>query len=211
MLVKKRLLVAAVMLSLATLACAFNTGGPKYPQSSIPVSVEASQSLQQAVTDAVAQGMLSGEFTLTVTEAQLTSYLALNLNQENLAEPAEPVEPGDAAEQVNPLEQGASIVSNPQVYLQDGKMQMYGTLQSGLVSATGRMVLSVIPDVDGNMVVELTEMDFGPLPLPEGFKSIFSTTLSDVINGAFGPITAGFRIENITIADGTMTLTGRTR
>jgi hypothetical protein len=199
------------MLSLATLACAFNTGGPSYPQSSVPISAEASQSLLQAVTDAVAQGALSGKFSLSVTETQLTSYLALNLNQGTMAQAGEPVEPGDSTELVSPLEQEASIVSNPQVYLQDGQIQFYGTFQSGFVSATGRVVLSVTPDADGNMTVELTEMDFGPVPLPDGFKSVLSSALSDVIRGVFGPITTDFRIENITITNGKMTLTGQTR
>jgi hypothetical protein len=205
MIAKKQLLITVVMLSLLT-ACTFNAGGPKYPQTSIPVSPEAAQSLQQAVTDAAAQGALSGKFLLTITETQLTSYLALNL-----AGPAEPIAPGETGEQPNPQEQIASVVSNPQVYLQDGQVQIYGTLQYGFVSATGRVVLSVTPDPQGNLTIELTEMDFGSLPLQDGLKSAVSSALTDSINGAFGPINTKFRIESISIADGEMILTGRTR
>jgi hypothetical protein len=210
MIIKKQLLITIVMLSLVT-ACTFNAGGPKYPQASIPISPEAVQSLQQAMTDATAQGALSGEFSLTITETQLTSTLALNLTQQNLAGPAEPAAPGEVVEQPNPQEQIASVVSNPQVHLQDGQIQIYGTLQYGFVSATGRVVLTVAPDTQGNMMIELTEMDFGSLPLPDGLKSTVSSALTDSINGAFGPITTRFRIESITIADGSMILTGRTR
>ncbi len=212
MFVKKYLLIMVVMLfSLALQACAFNAGGPKYPPYSIPISAEAAQSLQQAMADAVAQGALSGEFSLTISETHLTSVLALNLSQQNLAGAVEPVAPGEVAEQANPQEQITSIVSNPQVYLQDGQIQVYGTLQYGLLSSTGRVVLSVAPDAQGNMVFELTEMDFGSLLLPDGLKSTISAALSSAINGAFGSITTGFRLESITIADGTMILTGRTR
>jgi len=205
MIARKRLLISVMMLSLLT-ACAFNAGGPKYPQTPIPVSPEAVQSLQQAVTDATAQGALSGKFLLTITETQLTSYLALNL-----AGPAEPAAPGETAEQPNPQEQIASVVSNPQVYLQNGQIQIYGTLQYGFVSATGRVILSVTPDTQGNLTIELTEMDFGSLPLPDALKSTVSSALTDSINGAFGPINTRFRVESIAIADGAMILTGRTR
>jgi hypothetical protein len=205
MIVKKLLLITVMMLSLLT-ACAFNAGGPKYPQTSIPISPEAAQSLQQAVTAAAAQGALSGEFSLTITETQLTSYLALNM-----AVPAELAAPGETVEQPNPQEQIASVVSNPQVFLQDGQIQTYGTLQYGFLSATGRVVLSVTPDTQGNLTIELTEMDFGSLPLPDALKSTVSSALTDSINGAFGPISTQFRIESISIADGAMILTGRTR
>jgi hypothetical protein len=205
MIAKKLLLITLLMLSMLT-ACAFNAGGPKYPQTSIPISSEAAQGLQQAVTEAAAQGTLSGEFSLAVTETQLTSYLALNL-----VGTAEPAAPGETVEQPNPQEQIASVVSNPQVYFQNGQIQIYGTLQYGLVSATGRVVLSVTPDTQGNLTFELTEMDFGSLPLPDALKSTVSSVLTDSINGAFGPITTRFRIESISVADGSMILTGRTR
>ncbi len=212
MFVKKHLLIMVVMLfSLALQACTFNAGGPKYPQYSIPISAEAAQNLQQVVADAVTQGALSGEFSLMMTETHLTSTLALNLSQQNLVEAVEPLALGEAIEQANPQEQITSIVSNPQVYLQDGQIQVYGTLQYGLFATTGRVILSVAPDAQGNLVFELTEMDFGSLLLPDGLKSSISTALSSAISGAFGPITTGFRIESITIADGTMTLKGRTR
>jgi hypothetical protein len=205
MIVKKQLLIPIVILTLLT-ACTFNAGGPKYPQASILVSPESAQSLQQAVTEAAAQGALAGEFSLTITETQLTSYLVFNL-----AGSTEPAAAGEVAEQPNPQEQMVSVVSKPQVYLQDGQIQLYGTLQSGFVFATGRMVLNAAPDTQGNLKIELTEMDFGSLPLPDGLKSTVSSALTDSINGAFGPITTRFRIESLTIADGAMILTGRTR
>ena len=85
MIIKKRLLITVVMLSLALQACTFNAGGPKYPQSSISISPQAAQSFQQAMADAVAQGALTGDFSLTITEAHLTSTLALMLAQQNFS------------------------------------------------------------------------------------------------------------------------------
>jgi hypothetical protein len=205
MIVRKLLLITILMLPLLT-ACTFNAGGPKYPQTSVPVSPEAAQSLQQAVTEAAAQGALSGEFSLKITETQLTSYLALNM-----AGAAEPGAPGETIEQPSPQEQMASVVSNPQVYLQDGQIQIYGSFQYGFLSATGRVVLSVTPDPQGNLVIELTEMDFGSLPLPDALKSTVSSALTDSINGAFGPISTRFRIESISIVGGSMILAGRAR
>ena len=211
MIIKRCLLITIVILSLALQACTVNAGGPKYPQYSIPVSPQAAQSFQQAMADAVAQGALTGEFSLTITEAHLTSTLALMLAQQNFSVALEPVAPAEAGEQEAQAEQSSSLVSNPQVYLQDGQIQIYGTLQFGLLSNTGRVILSVVPDAQGYMMIELTELDFGSLLLPDGLKSTISSALSNAINGVFGPITTKFRITNITIADGTMSLTGQTR
>jgi hypothetical protein len=163
------------------------------------------------MAEAVAQGALSGNFSLQLTEEQLTSTLAINLSQQNLVQPNEPIAPGEMAEPSVPQEQTNPLVSNPQVFLRDGQMQVYGTLQYGLLSTTGRVILTVVPDAQGNLVLDLVAADFGSMPIPESLKTTISSALSLPLNSAFGPITSGFRVETITIADGLMTLKGKNR
>ena len=104
--VRKRIFLFPIVLVLATLACTMFVGGPEYPEGAIPVSAEAVESLRAQLEAAVQAGAESGMITLQITEEQITSYIAFKL-----------------ASQANPA------LRDPQVYLRDGQMQIYGKTQ----------------------------------------------------------------------------------
>ncbi len=173
---------------LAGLACQVNVGGPEVPATSVPVSTEAAVSLETAWEQAFAQAKDTGTVTITITEAQLTSFLAYQL-----------------AEQEDPL------FSEPQVFLQDGQIQIFGKATSGNVTATVRVVMTVSVDETGVPKFELSSADFGPVPVPEGLLSGLSSTLDEAFTGKVGPVATGLRIESIIIGNGTMAITGRVK
>jgi len=179
---------AALALMLATLACIINIGGPAYPTPAIPVSTEAVDSLNQAIQTAVAAGVDSGMVTLVITETQLTSYLAFKLQTQN-----------------------SLFISNPQAYLRDGQIQIYGTVTQGYFQVTANFILTAGVDEQGQMKIELTSADFGPLPVPDGLKEAATAIINEAYTGSLGPIATGFRLESITIADGAMVIVGRTK
>jgi hypothetical protein len=181
-------LIGSLTLILGILACVINVGGPSYPEQHIPVSSEAAGELQSAIQTAAAAGDTSGKRTLIITEPQLTSYLAARL--ETQAQP---------------------LFINPQVYLQDGQIQIYGTAQQGYLQAYIKIVVTAGIDELGQPEIELTSADFGPLPVPAGLKDVITTAIQEAYTGAIGPSATGFRLENITVANGTMTIAGRTR
>ncbi|MBM3152315.1 MAG: hypothetical protein FJZ96_08980 [Chloroflexi bacterium] len=183
---KKRIFLLILSLSLATLACTIFIGGPDYPDQTIPVSTEAVEQMQQSIKEAMAAGAVSGQVTLVINEAQLTSYLAFKLET-----------------------QPDPFITKPQIYLRDGQIQVYGTASSGYFSATVRLVLTATADEGGELLIEMTEADFGPLPAPEGLKEAVTTLVSEAYTGAVGPVATGLRIESIVIADGLMTVVGR--
>lgn len=182
------LLVGAFALVLVILACTINIGGPDYPTPSIPISTEAVGGLQLSLETAVAAGAVSGQITLTFTEPQLTSYLYNRLQA-----------------------QSQPLITNPQVYLRDGQVQVYGTASKSYFEATARIILSAGVDEQGQLKIVLTSADFGPLPVPNGLKEIISTTIQEAYTGALGPVATGFRLQSVTIADGTMTIVGQTK
>jgi hypothetical protein len=188
MIAKKHLPLALFALVLATLACTINVGGPDYPDTPIPVSTEAVEQMKQGIQEALAAGAASGQATLLINEVQLTSYLAFKLQ-----------------------EQPEPFITNPQVYLRDGQIQVYGTAQSGYFLATARIVFTASADADGKLAIELSEADFGPLPVPDGLKEAVTAIVSEAYTGALGPVATGFRIEAIVIADGMMAITGRVK
>jgi hypothetical protein len=185
---KSPLLFGPFILILAILACTMNIGGPASPDQHIPVSTEAAGDLQSAIQTAVAAGEVSAQETLVITEPQLTSYLAARL-----------------------MTQAQPIFSDPQVYLRDGQIQIYGTAQQGYFQANIKIVLTAGVDEQGYPKIELATADFGPLPVPTGFKEALTASIQEAYTGAIGPIFTGFRLVSITVSDGTMTIVGRTK
>ena len=185
---KISLLIGLVVLILAVLACTINIGGPAYPDKRVPVSTEAVGELQSAIQTAMATGVESGQVTLVITESQLTSYLATSLHT-----------------QTQPL------FTDPQVYLQDGQIQIYGMAQQGYLQATIEIIVAAGVDAQGQLKIELTTADFGPLPVPAGLKDAITATLQETYTGAIGPAAVGFRLESIAVANGSMTIVGRTK
>ncbi len=178
-------ITGGVVLLLAILACTMNLGGPAYPTTAIPVSTEAMGELQSSLETAFADGAVSGEVTLIFTEPQLTSYLAYKLQA-----------------------QSQPFITNPQVYLRDGELQVYGTARKGYFEATALIILSAGVNELGQLMIELKSANFGPLPIPNGIKDIITATIKEVYTGALGPVASGFKLNSVSITDGEMTIVG---
>ena len=178
---------------LTSLACTMNVGGPDYSSlPTVPVSTEYAQSIQDEVQRAFQEGAQSGTITLKLTEQQLTSFIAEKL-------------------QTDPRLQrdGKPLIDNPQVYLRDGQMKIYGKTQQGPFTANIGIVMDVGVDENGQPSVDIASADFGPLPAPEGLRDTIAAMIREAYMGALGPVATGLRIESISIADGVMTVSGR--
>jgi len=181
-------LTIALVLLLSILACTINVGGPEYPTPAIPISTEAVGNLENDIQTAVAAGADTGQVTLLVTEPELTSYLYYKLSS-----------------QANPF------ITNPQVYLRENEIRIYGTATQGNFEAFVKIVVAASVDAQGQLQIDLTTVDFGPLPVPGGLNEIVTAIIKEAYTGALGPVATGFRLETINIADGVMTITGRTK
>lgn len=184
-----------VVLILASLACTVNVGGPDYSdRPAIPVSSEAAESLREEIRRAFEAGALSGEVIINITEPQITSVLAQRLQtDQNLQQDEKP------------------LITDPQVYLRDGQMQIFGKTQQGMFTANIGIVVAVGVDENGRPKIEIVSADFGPLPAPAGINNAISAMIQEAYTGAVGPVATGLRIQTISIADGIMTITGRIR
>lgn len=182
------ILLAWLALAASALACSMFIGGPSYPEKRIPVSEDAVQSLQEQIKQAASAGAQGGVVTLNISQEQLTSMLAMRL-----------------AQQQDPF------LTDPQVYLEDGQVKIYGRATQGIFEATVGIVLTASVDANGQPVVQLVSADFGPLPAPEGLNKTITALVQEAFTGTIGPAAIGFRLENITITNGQMTLSGRIR
>lgn len=184
----KRALVLAVLL-LATLSCTIFLGGPAYPTQTVPASTETVPTFQAQVKTAVAQGLKGdGRVTLTITQEQLTSFIAFHLAKEQ-----------------------SPLLREPQVFLHPGTMEIYGKMQQGNVVSNVKLTLAVTVDAQGKPQIEVLAAEFGLLALPAGFREAIAKALTEAYTGAIGPAATGFRLESITISEGLMTLVGRVR
>ena len=192
---KQPLLLFFVTLVLTSLACTVFVGGPDYSdRTPIPVSSDAAESLKEEIKRAFEAGATTGEVTFNITETQITSVLALRLQtDQNLQQDSKP------------------LITDPQVYLRDGQMLIYGKTQQGMFTANIGIIVSVGIDENGKPKIEIVSADFGPFPAPEGINSAISAMVEEAYAGSVGPVATGLRIQTISIADGIMTVSGRIR
>lgn len=183
-------------LVLTSLACTVFVGGPDYSSlPPIPVSGEAAESIKQELQRAIEASAGTGVITVNLTEPQITSYLAVRMQ----------TDPNLQQSDRKPL------ISEPQVYLRDGQMQIYGKTQQGMLTANIGIIVSMGVDVNGQPQIEVVSADFGPFPAPEGIKDAITAMVREAYTGSLGPVATGLRIETISIANGVMTVTGRVR
>lgn len=193
---KLALPIFLLMLVLTSLACTIFVGGPDYSSfPPIPVSTEAAESIKEELKRAIEAGAQTGVVTINLTEPQITSYLAARMR----------TDPSLQQEDKKPL------ITDPQVYLRDGQMQIYGKTQQGIFAANIGIIVQVGVDADGQPLIEIISADFGPFPAPEGLKSALTAMIKEAYTGSLGPVATGLRIESISIANGIMTITGRIR
>jgi len=183
------------VLVLASLACTVFVGGPDYSdRAPIPVSSEAADSLKSEIERAFAAGLQTGEVTINITEPQITSVLALRLQSDP-----------DLQQNSQPL------MTDPQVYLRDGQMQIFGKTNQGMFTANIGIIVSVTVDENNKPKIEIVSADFGPLPAPTGLTNAIASMVQEAYTGTVGPVATGLRVESITIANGIMTVVGRIR
>ena len=184
---KKYLYLFIVSLVVSSLACSINVGGPDYPAQTVPASPTDAQALRDMIQQAMITGAETGVITLSITESQLTGFMAEKLSQ-----------------QINPP------FTDPQILLRNGQMQMYGKVTRGWFTANMLITMNVtIDETTGQPKIQIASADFGPIPAPEGINNAISAIIDEAFTGSFGPVAVGFRLQTITIADGIMTLTGR--
>jgi hypothetical protein len=183
------------VLILTSLACTIAIGGPDYSdRTPIPVSNEAAESIKDEIKRAFEAGLETGDVTIAITETQITSLLASRLQtDQNLQQDSKP------------------LITDPQVYLRDGQMQIFGKTHQGMFTANIGVVVAVSIDDSGTPIIEIVSADFGPLPAPAGINNAVSAMIQEAFTGSLGPVATGIRIQTITISDGIMFIVGRIR
>lgn len=172
---------SVLALALASLACTqVAVGGPTPEYPPIPVSTETVGGLVDKFSSL---GAATGEVTVSITEAELTSLVA----QKNAENPD-------------------SVFSNPQIYLRDGKIKAYMLVTTEQFNANALIIMTATVQND-QMAIGIESANFGPVPAPSGILDSLTSTVNDNLLSLVNKLPAGVKIKNIVIADGTLTLT----
>jgi uncharacterized protein YpmS len=185
------ILLIVMILIIGSLACNAVVGKVATPTATfepIPVKTEAVKTLESKVETAATEAAGNSKVTLEITETQLTSLIASELQK-----------------------QQEQVVQNPQVHLQDGQVHLTGNVEQSGLSLPLDIVMTVSVDTEGHPHTHILSGSVGPFPLPQDLLDKLSTQLDDGLANQIDSENNGFFIEDITIDNGVMTVTGHSQ
>ena len=187
---RQRLLpVAVAVLGLVAMACTCSVPklgnvGPA-PKATVPISKEAAANMQKKIDQAVEQGKSTGQFKVTLTESELSSYIDEQIKERQA--------------------QGEEIpLANPQIKLTQGQMWVYGTFVAGSSQVKGLVVVSPLVQ-SGRLVIQVVRVDLGPVPVPKPLLQQFNEQIQTSVNEQSSDVT----LTGLTIREGEMDVTGK--
>ncbi len=184
----KYIFLILLVLFLVSIACNLPFRGAQGTEELIPVTTEAAIDLQQKVDQAATDFEAQGAATLAIGEDELTSFLALELQK-----------------------QPDPILHSPQVYLRDGQVQITADLNQGGMDAPLGVALGLSADPSGNLQYEVLSAKLGPFPLPDSMLDELTDQIDNLLAGAVSAQIADIYLDDITIANGQMILSGHAR
>ena len=173
---------------IATIACQLNLGGPEPPGDPIPTQENAAFNLTEMWQSAIRDAVVDGQVMVILNETQLTSLLSQRMGEKE-----------------NPL------LLEPQVFLRNDMIQIYGTTKNGPFIANVLIGITPVIIAEGELTFDLVQAEFGPIPAPSALKETVSAILTEAFTGTIGSLATGIRISTIAISDGEMGIVGEVR
>jgi hypothetical protein len=147
-------ILALSMLALSCLPCQTSSEVVPTPMRTVPISTKEAEDLIALLGQGVVPDS-EGHFVLVITEGELTSYVALNMQE--------------------------SII-DPQILLTDDQIQIYGTLVSPIDAPVTAIASVDVRDGSARVVVESLSVD--GFPIPDTFVEAFTQQVDDLITTA---------------------------
>ncbi len=168
-----------------TMACMPGTASPtaELPGGPVQISDEAARRLENKVTQALQQGP-SSQFNLTITDEELTSWVALRVATDS-----------------------ESMIADPQIRFTQGKVFAAVTVVGVLPVKLRTTLVSSVTVVDDRVQFEIQKSSAGPLPVP-GF---ILEALSQTINATLLEAQLDVQINQIEILESKIIIAGRIR
>ena len=158
-------------------------GAPQRPGEEIRASDVTGKEAKASLENALPQpGSLSST---TLSEAQLTSWLAMEMkNSPDL-----------------PL-------SDVQIFLRDGKIQIWGKVTGSANSTAALVVGNIIIDSNKNPVIGIESVQIGKQKIPNVLVSQMESWLNQLLTEEINQQVPGLQIMNIKVTNGLITISG---
>ena len=174
-----------ILMVLTTLSCKTLSRVQPPTATPVPVSSQAVEDLVENVQSAAETAAAGGPATLIITQEQLTSLVALQLQS------------------VPDLQ-----IQNLQILLQDGQIQVSGEIKQDNITLPVSIALAVTVNEQGQPQTRVVSAKLGPLPVPEAALTEITSQIDQMIVSQFSANAGNLVIESITISDGYMTIIG---
>jgi hypothetical protein len=181
------LLLVALLTTAASLACALgdNRGDiPSPPEGHISVSQEAADRLKENFNREMQEASTGEEFRLFITNEEITSLVALTLQ-----------------------DTGSVPLSNPQVWFTAGRIYITGTFSPFWPFSFRSLIVATAVVRDGQTEVEVERAQMGPFPSPQ--RALESA--SESINETLVEMQLDLDITTLEILEGELQLAGTRR
>ncbi|MCX8062003.1 MAG: LmeA family phospholipid-binding protein [Anaerolineales bacterium] len=153
-----------------------------------PILTEDAIALSEKVEQAIQEANEKGSFTIEISEQQLTSYVALSLA-------------GNSQVPVTDLH----------IRLRDGQIWISGVVHQDNLQLPLTVGVRVSVNEGNNLAFEFSEANIGPFRLPE----LVLDTITKEVEKAFAEQVAnlgeGYRIEELSISEGSVVIRGKKR
>lgn len=180
---KLNIFIGCFIAILGTISCNLTAAGPK-PQTTATVPSEAANQILDSLNSTFDNINLSGEIIITLTEAQLTSLLVEQLaTQDDL------------------------LIQNPQVFIRNNQVEITGDVQKGPINLKAHLYLTAGINQMGELQVTLVSVDFGGIPVPDSYLNSISSTIDSIMTGYIQPMTSGYKIMQVVLTEGTISIT----
>lgn len=154
----------------------------------VEVSEEAAASFEENLQDTAEEFKDTGQLEITISESELTSYIATQLNQSP-----------------NPA------FTNPQIFLRDGQIQLTGNVDQGTITLPLKAALTVQADGFGGVDYEVVSASIGPLKLPAEMLNLVADQVQKSVGSNIALQIPNIYVEEITVSDGNLVIKGHSR
>lgn len=185
-----RIILVVGILMLSSLACNLlnRISDSSIEPTPITVTNESANNLRKDLSTAVERLKDGEKVTLVIDEAELTSLVAVELSK-----------------------QSDPILYEPQIYLREGGVQIIGKVLQGGFMVPAQLDLILTTNSAGQPQINIKSAKIGPLELPDSMLVELTSQVDSALMHNVRPRIKDIFVESILIADGLMTITGRSR
>ena len=187
---RKILLLIFALPAVISLACNFPGINQPTPEefTPIPVTTESVHNLNDNIQSVIEDIQNGGPFQLIVTESQLTSLANNELQSYQEYQ-----------------------FQNVQIYLRDGRVRITGDVEQNNINLPLTIVLKLSVDGSGNPSYEIVTASVGPFQLLGSILDQLTSMMDSILVTKILPANTNVVIEQITINDGQMIISGYTK